>query len=115
MVTIGAALAGDMFQRKIDEIFKDLSNVFGIADDILVTGYEADGKYHDETVWKMLQRCRQVNLKLNKDKCHFRCTSVPFSEDIISQHGVKPDQQKIMALMEMQPPKIKKNSKVFLV
>ena len=38
----GAAPAGDMFQRKIDEIFKDMPNVFGIADDILVAGYEAD-------------------------------------------------------------------------
>ena len=35
-----------MFQRKIDEIFKDLPNVFGIVDDILVVGYEADGKVH---------------------------------------------------------------------
>ena len=60
------------------EIFKDLPNVFGIANDILVAGYEADGKDHDKTVWRVLQRCRQVNLKLDKDKCHFRCTSVPF-------------------------------------
>ena len=40
----GAALAGDMFQSKIDEIFQELPNVFGIADDMLVLGYEADGK-----------------------------------------------------------------------
>ena len=44
----GAALAGEVFQRKIDEIFKDLLNVFGIADDILVIGYERDGKDHDD-------------------------------------------------------------------
>ena len=29
----GAAPAGNMFQRKIDEILKDMPNVFGIADD----------------------------------------------------------------------------------
>ena len=34
----GAAPTGDMFQEKIDEIFKKLPNVFGIADDILVVG-----------------------------------------------------------------------------
>ena len=54
----GVAPAGDMFQRKIDEIFKDMPNVFGIADDILVARYEADDKDHDETVWRVLQRCR---------------------------------------------------------
>ena len=37
-----------MFQRKIDEIFKGLPNVFGIADDILVVGYDIDGKDLDE-------------------------------------------------------------------
>ena len=46
----GAALAGDMFQRKKYEIFKELPNVFSIADDILVVGYEADGKDYDETL-----------------------------------------------------------------
>ena len=39
-----------MFQRKIDKIFKDLPNVSGIMDDILVVGYEVDGKDHDETL-----------------------------------------------------------------
>ena len=61
-----------MFQRKIDEIFKDMPNVFSIADDILVAGYEADGKDHDKTVWRVLQRCRQVNLKLSEDKVSFQ-------------------------------------------
>ena len=74
----GAAPPGDMFKRKIDEIFKDLLNVFSIVDDILVAGYEADGKDHEGTLQKVLKTCRQVNLKLTKDKCHFRCTSVPF-------------------------------------
>ena len=80
-----------MFQRKMNEIFKDIPNVFGIADDILVAGYETDGKDHDEKLQRVLQRCRQVNLKLNKDKCQYRCTSVPFFGKIISWNGVKLD------------------------
>ena len=46
-----------------------MPNVFGIADDILVAGYDTDGKDHDDTVQTVLQRCREVNLKLNKEKC----------------------------------------------
>ena len=30
----------DMFQRKLHKIFNELPNVFGIADDILVVGYD---------------------------------------------------------------------------
>ena len=33
-----------MFQREVDSIFKDLPDVFGIPDDILVVGYDKDGK-----------------------------------------------------------------------
>ena len=35
-----------MFQRKIDEIFKEMQNVFGIADDISIVGYKKDGTDH---------------------------------------------------------------------
>ena len=31
----------------IDEIFKGMPNVFGIADDILIAGYDADGIDHN--------------------------------------------------------------------
>ena len=78
------APAGDMFQQKFDEILHDMQNVFGIADEILVVGYEDDSRDHDEMVQKVLQKCREVNLKLNKDKCHFRCTSVLFFGEVIS-------------------------------
>ena len=47
-----------MFQRKIDKIFKDLPNVFSIADDILVVGYDRDDKDHNGTLQRVLQVCR---------------------------------------------------------
>ena len=87
----GAVPTGDMFQRKIDEIFKDLPNVFGFADNILVLGYDIDGNGHDDTQQRVLQVCRQVKLKLNEHKCHFRCMQVLFFGKIISRNGMKPD------------------------
>ena len=73
----GVVPAGDMFQCKIDKIFNDMPNVFGITDNILVIGYNEDGTDHDEAVYGMLRQCQEVNLKLNKDKRHFRCMSIP--------------------------------------
>ena len=90
-----------MFQRKIYDIFNGIPNAFVIADDILVVGDKDDDRDHDETVQKVLQRCRKVNLILNKDKHHFRCTSVPFFGEMISKNRVQSDPQKIKALMEM--------------
>ena len=103
-----------MFQQKIDEIFNDMPNVFGITDDILVLGYNDDGRDHDDTVCKVLQRCSKVNLKLNKDKCHSRCTSVPFFGKVTLRNGVQPDPQKIKALMDMLPPNNKTELQAFL-
>ena len=91
----------DVFQRKIDEIFNDIPNVFGIADDILVIGYNKDRADHDEAVYSVLRQCQDVNLKLNKDKCHFRCTSIPFFGEVVSREGVQPDPQKVKAFLDI--------------
>ena len=91
-----------------------MPNVFGIVGNILVVGYRADGMEHDGTVQRVLQMCTEVNVKLNKDKCHFRCTSIPIFGDIISRNGVKPGPQKLEALTEMPPLKTKMELQVFL-
>ena len=106
--------AGHMFQCKIDEIFSDMPSVFGIADDILVIGYNENGADHDTVVHKVLQRYEEVNLKLNKEKCHFRCMSIPFFGEVISRTGVQPDPQKIKALTDMLAPNNKKDLQAFL-
>ena len=93
---------GDMFQCKIDKIFNDMPDVFGIADDILVIGYDKDGVDHDKAVYNVPRYCQGVNLKLNKDKCHFRCTSIPFFGEVVSREVIQPDPQKIRALTKCQ-------------
>ena len=80
----GTAQAADKFWKKIDELFSDMSNVFGIADDILIAGFDKQSKDHDKKLEKVLQVCRQANLKLNKDECLFRFNSIPFFVEIIS-------------------------------
>ena len=91
-----------------------MPNVFGIADDILVIGYDKDGADHDEAVYKVLKWYQDVNLKLNEEKCHFRCTSIPFFGEVISRQGIQPDPQKVKALTEKPPPKNKKELQAFL-
>ena len=104
----------DMFQCKIDEIFNDMPNLFGIADDILVIGYNKDGADHDEAVYHVLKWCQNVNLKLNKDKCYFRCASIPFFDEVVSREGVQAYLQKIRALTKMLAPKNKRELQSFL-
>ena len=53
-----------------DEIFKELPNIFCIADDRIIVGYDKDGADHDDMLRKVLKLCRQENLKLNINKCN---------------------------------------------
>ena len=73
-----------MFQKKVDELFQGVPNVSGIIDKILIAVFSDLGRDHNAILDVVLRICREANLKLNKDKCHFRCTSIPFFEDIIS-------------------------------
>ena len=53
-----AASVGDMFQKKIDVLFSGIANVFCIADDILVAGFDEWNKDHDESLANVLQVCK---------------------------------------------------------
>ena len=57
-----AVPVSNMFQCKIDGIFSDMPNIFGITDDILVIGYDENGADPDAAVHGVLQRCKEVNL-----------------------------------------------------
>ena len=68
----GAAPAGNLFQNKIHKLLNYIPNVFGIAGDILIAGFDAYGRDYDIRVEQVLCRCRQANLKLKKEKSLFR-------------------------------------------
>ena len=104
----------DMFQCKINENFNDMPNVFGITDGILVIGYKKDGADHNKAVYSVLRQCQEVNLKLNKDKGHFRCMSILFFGKVVSREGIQPGPQKIKALTNMPVPKNKRELQAFL-
>ena len=46
--------AGDMFPYKVREIFKDMPNIFGIGDDILIVRYDAGGRDKDRTLRQVM-------------------------------------------------------------
>ena len=67
-----------MFQKRVDKLFNDMLNTFAIADNILIVGFGEWGKDHNEMPEKVLQICRQANLKLHEDKYLLRYMCFPF-------------------------------------
>ena len=88
-------LADNMLQRKCNKIFKGFPDVFGKADDTLIVGYDVGGQ--------VMQICHCENLTLYKNKCHLRCTKIPFFKELISMEGVQADPEKVHVLTEMTP------------
>ena len=64
------------------------------ADGILVFGsgdrIEEAEKDHDINLWKLMLRCREVNLKLNPKKFQFQVKQVTWMGHLLSSTGITP-------------------------
>ena len=98
---MGLICAHDNFERKVDETLGDLPSVTGIANDIVVYGY--DDRDHDNNLRAVLQRARETGLLFNLDKCKFKCARIPFFGHIIGADGLQPDPRKIESILSMDP------------
>ena len=56
------------------------------------------------TLTQVLDRCHERNLKLNREKCHFRVSEVHYVGHVLSAGGVKPDPPKVEAIIAMATP-----------
>jgi len=59
-------------------------------------------------------KLREVNLKLNPNKCCFAAKSITFLGHVVSHEGTKPDPNKIDAVVHFPVPKTVTNVKSFL-
>ena len=110
----GISVAPEEFECKLQEKLSDLEGTHVLRDDILVVGYgdtvEEAEKNHDENLRKVLNRARQVNLKLNSKKMSLKKTEVKFMGHVISRDGLKPDPDKVKAVKDMPKPTCKQET-----
>ena len=104
----GIKSASEEFQRRLDECLEGLQNISVIADDIIVYGCgdsqaEAEAN-HDNAIESLLKRCRERGLKLNEKKMKFKLDQVTYMGHIFCKDGIKPDPEKVKAILEMPHP-----------
>ena len=73
------------------------------------TQEEADAN-HDENLRKLLDRAREVNLKLNSKKMNLKKPQVKLIGHVISKGGLKPEPDKVKAVKDMPKPTCKKDT-----
>ena len=59
-------------------------------------------KDHDATLLKLLDRCREKNLKLNREKLQLNCSETPFIGHVLTLEGLKPDPSKVEAILKIE-------------
>ena len=104
----GVSPAPEEFQRKMNEIVAGLDGVKAVHDDILIVvcgDNDAEAiADHDRKLKLFFDRCRQANLKLNKEKLKLRKTQVRFTGHVISKEGLQVDKTKVIATENIPTP-----------
>lgn len=85
---------------------------FIYLDDIIVFGKSL--KEHNTNLVKVLQRLRQVNLKLNPQKCEFLRKEMLYLGHVISAAGISPDPEKVECVRQYPRPKSAEEVKRFV-
>lgn len=104
----GLSVSSEIFERKLMEAFEGLKGVHVIADDVLIAGIGdsvADATVdHDKRFQAFLDRCAKEGIVLNQKKFHLRQRTVKLAGFLIGEDGVRPDPDKVKAIMEMPAP-----------
>jgi len=98
----GIKSAPEVFSRTIVEIFENLKGVETYVDDILI--HAKTEEEHDRRLRAVLEKCREVGLRLNKDKSRFKQTQITFLGHVITENGLKADPSKVRAINDMPIP-----------
>ena len=114
VMPFGATVAGNIFQRKLDQCFGHLQNVIVIANDIMEVGKQPNHKDHDLALATLLNTARKCNVCLNYEKLQYKQKEVEFFGETYMLDGCKPVQSKIKAIQEMPVPQCKKQVQSFI-
>ena len=104
----GCNVSSEIFQTRLQQSLDGLDGVYCVADDIMITGNgstEEEAKLdHDVKLKCLLERCRTVGIRLNRDKMKLHQTSVTFLGHLVTAEGLKPDPEKVRAIDDMTRP-----------
>lgn len=101
----GIHSAPEVFQRIMTQVFEGIEGVEVIMDDILVWG--SNEVEHDRRLEQVLQQVLQKHITLNPQKCKFKQSEVTYIGHVLTSEGLKPDPNKIEAVLQMKAPENK--------
>ena len=105
----GLNVSSEIFQKRLIQALEGLPGVVNVADDIVVVGRgqsmpeaEAD---HEKNLRALSTRCQEKGIVLNNEKARIKQHEIVFMGHLINAEGIKPDPEKVQALLTAPVPK----------
>ncbi|GFU11845.1 retrovirus-related Pol polyprotein from transposon 297 [Trichonephila clavipes] len=110
----GLSGAAPNFQKEIDIILKPVIGKFVnvYMDDVIISS--PSFTQHVKHLKEVFRLLHEAGLTLNKDKSKFGCEKLKYLSLIINKEGIKTDETKVQAIVEMKPPRNSKEVSKFL-
>lgn len=110
----GLKTAPATFQRAMDNVLRGLQGLHCMVylDDIIIFSSSLD--QHLQDLRTVFDRLRNTNLKVQLDKCEFLRKEVLYLGHTITRDGLKPNDDKIQAVLDFPLPKTTTEIKSFL-
>lgn len=108
----GVSSAPELFNAIMVDLFKNIPNIIIYFDDVLV--YASSQKEHDTILRTVLERAREVGMKFNMSKSKLNKQSVTYMGHLFDAQGMRPDPNKITAIVNMSKPNNTKELSRFL-
>ena len=109
----GLSASSEIFQKRLIQALEGLVGVACIADDILIYGVgdtlDEATQDHDKNLSMLLERCCQKSIKLNRDKVVLRVQQIDFMGHLLTAQGLKPDPNKVEAILKLETPETKED------
>ena len=99
---MGFISTGDEFCRRGDVALEGIENCVKVVDDVLV--WDSTYEEHLQRVKRILQRCREHKITINRSKFLFANPSVNFCGYGITDKGVSADSAKVKAIADFPVP-----------
>ena len=98
----GLSSAPANFQGKIEQILSSVKGVHPYLDDIALTGANLDDRLR--VLRHVCQTFRQEGVKIKREKCVFVQPSIKYLGHILIGDGLRPDSEKVEAVVKAPPP-----------
>jgi hypothetical protein len=110
---MGLACSPDIYQEKMSELFIDMTFVIVYQDDILIL---TSGSFDDHLrqLNNVFKRLQHNNLQVNAEKSSFCALETEYLGFILTREGIKPQQKKVNAILQVAPPRNVKQVRSFI-